>query len=40
MDDDGLRHSGKLAWRALAQLELELEAAEGGQDAAAAVQKP
>jgi hypothetical protein len=28
VDDDGLRHSGKLAWRALAQLELELEAAE------------
>lgn len=27
MDDDGMRHSAKLAWRALAQLELELEAA-------------
>ncbi len=26
--DDGLRHSGKLAWRALALLQLELEAAE------------
>lgn len=24
-DDDGLKHSGKLAWRALALLELELE---------------
>lgn len=29
IDDDGLRHSAKLAWRALAQLELELEAADG-----------
>lgn len=27
VDDDGLRHSAKLAWRALALLELELEAA-------------
>lgn len=27
-DADNLRHSGKVAWRALAQLELELEAAE------------
>jgi hypothetical protein len=26
-DTDGIRHSGKVAWRALAQLELELEAA-------------
>jgi hypothetical protein len=26
LDDDGLLHSGKLAWRALAQLQLELEA--------------
>jgi hypothetical protein len=25
VDDDGLRHSAKLAWRALAQLETELE---------------
>lgn len=28
-DDDGMRHSAKLAWRALALLELELEAARG-----------
>lgn len=28
IDTDGLRHSGKLAWRALAILQLELEAAE------------
>lgn len=28
VDDDGLRHSAKLAWRALALLELELEAAD------------
>lgn len=27
VDSDGLRHSGKLAWRALALLQLELEAA-------------
>lgn len=26
--EDGIRHSGKMAWRALALLELELEAAE------------
>ena len=26
-DDDGMRHSAKLAWRALALLQLELEAA-------------
>lgn len=26
IDDDGLRHSAKVAWRALAQLEIELEA--------------
>jgi hypothetical protein len=26
VDDDGLRHSAKLAWRALAALEIELEA--------------
>jgi len=25
MDDDGLLHDGKVAWRALAQLQLELE---------------
>lgn len=29
VDDDGLRHSAKVAWRALALLELELE----GEDA-------
>jgi hypothetical protein len=28
IDTDGQRHSAKVAWRALAQLELELEAAE------------
>ena len=28
VDTDGIRHSGKMAWRALALLELELEAAE------------
>lgn len=28
IDDDGLRHAGKLAWRALAMLQLELEAAK------------
>ena len=27
IDDDGLRHSAKVAWRALAMLQLELEAA-------------
>jgi hypothetical protein len=27
IDSDGVRHSGKLAWRALALLQLELEAA-------------
>ena len=27
---DGMRHSGKLAWRALANLEMELEAEEAG----------
>ena len=30
LDTDGKRHSGKVAWRALAQLEMELEAAELG----------
>lgn len=29
LDSDGLRHSAKLAWRALALLQKELEAAEG-----------
>lgn len=28
VDTDGVRHATKVAWRALAQLELELEAAE------------
>jgi hypothetical protein len=28
VDDDGLRHSAKAAWRVLALLELELEAAD------------
>lgn len=28
LDDDGLRHSAKVAWRALAMLQLELEAAQ------------
>lgn len=27
IDDDGMRHSAKLAWRALALLQLEIEAA-------------
>lgn len=31
LDTDGVRHSGKIAWRALAQLETELEAAEAEQ---------
>jgi hypothetical protein len=31
LDTDGERHSTKVAWRALAALELELEAAEAGQ---------
>ena len=30
IDDDGIRHSAKVAWRALANLQLELEKA--GQD--------
>ena len=29
-DDDGQRHSAKVAWRALAMLQVELEAAERG----------
>lgn len=33
LDDDGQRHSAKLAWRALAQLQLELEAAQGERPA-------
>jgi hypothetical protein len=28
-DDDGLRHTAKMAWRALALLQVELEAAQG-----------
>jgi hypothetical protein len=32
IDNDGQRHSTKVAWRALAQLELELEAAESKTD--------
>lgn len=28
IDDDGVRHSAKVAWRALANLQLELERAE------------
>lgn len=31
IDTDGVRHSAKVAWRALALLEKELEAAEGAQ---------
>ena len=29
LDNDGLRHTAKLAWRALAMLQLELEAELG-----------
>lgn len=32
IDTDGVRHSAKVAWRALAALQLELEAAHGVQD--------
>lgn len=32
IDTDGVRHSAKVAWRALAALQLELEAAHGMQD--------
>ena len=32
IDTDGVRHSAKVAWRALAALQLELEAAQGAQD--------
>lgn len=28
LDSDGIRHSAKVAWRALAQLQIEMEAAE------------
>jgi len=33
LDDDGVRHSAKAAWRALALLELELEKAQEAQEA-------
>ena len=32
LDSDGLRHSAKLAWRALALLQLELERAQEGHN--------
>lgn len=32
IDTDGVRHSAKVAWRALAALQLEIEAAQGVQD--------
>lgn len=32
IDTDGVRHSAKVAWRALAALQLELEAEQGAQD--------
>jgi len=32
IDTDGVRHSTKVAWRALAQLEVEIEAAEAAQE--------
>jgi hypothetical protein len=35
IDTDGVRHSAKVAWRALALLEIELEKAEADADAAA-----
>lgn len=31
IDDDGIRHSAKVAWRALANLQMELERAEQTQ---------
>jgi hypothetical protein len=34
-DTDGLRHSAKLAWRALAFLQLEIEAEQAAEQAAA-----
>lgn len=40
MDTDGVRHSGKLAWRALANLEKELEAAGWGNPGRASVFPP
>jgi hypothetical protein len=30
LDTDGVRHSTKVAWRALAMLQKELEASKGG----------
>lgn len=38
-DSDGVRHSAKLAWRALALLQKEIEAEEGKVDAAAAIER-
>ena len=32
LDTDGLRHTGKVAWRALAMLQVELEGARNGSD--------
>ena len=32
MDNDGIRHSAKVAWRALAMLQLEIEAAQKGTE--------
>ena len=32
MDDDGQRHTAKVAWRALAQLQLEMEEAKGDEE--------
>lgn len=40
MDTDGVRHSGKLAWRALANLQKELEAAGWGNPGRASVFPP
>src|ERR1700688_3660891 len=39
IDTDGMRHTAKLAWRALAMLQLELEA-EGAPAARGAVEPP
>lgn len=43
IDDDGLRHSAKLAWRALAMLQLEIEAdqkAEASQPSTPTIEQP
>lgn len=37
VDTDGLRHSAKLAWRALAMLQLEVEAATGAEPSRASI---